>query len=89
MDAETATLVNGPQDGARVTIGAGMLPPEIHVGPKWLGDGFAAWSREACERFPCVYLWDGVYLSGERRRFLFSGWQTDPDERPPADPCRG
>lgn len=53
------TLIRGPQDGAKVTYGsdeglAGM-PLTLFVGRKWLGDGYAAWSREASDRFPAEY----------------------------------
>ncbi len=52
-------LVGGPQDGAMVTHGAAVwsnpMPRTIYVGPKWLGDGYSAWSREWSERFPCRY----------------------------------
>jgi hypothetical protein len=51
----TAELVGGPQDGGKVTIGGGTLPYELYVGPRWLGDGYAAWSRERSDRFPCLY----------------------------------
>jgi hypothetical protein len=60
--AETATLVGGPQDGAKVRKSGGdeghpyMLPDVLYVGPKWLGDGFAAWSRGPSKRFPARYL---------------------------------
>ena len=55
--ADDAVLLGGPQDGARVhRAGDGnTIPPTIYVGPKWLGDGFAAWSAELCWRFPCEY----------------------------------
>ncbi len=69
-------LVGGPQDGARVTIGGGELPQRLYVGPRNLGDGFAAWSREACERFPAAYEDDGG-------AYVFRGWVvSDGEVRP-------
>lgn len=50
-----ATLVGGPQDGARVTIGGGVLPPLLYVGCRWLGDGYSAWSRTPSYSFPAAY----------------------------------
>ena len=55
-------LVGGPQDGGKVR-GVSM-PLEVFVGPKWLGDGYVAWGREWCNRFPCCY----EYCAG---RFVF------------------
>lgn len=54
-------LVLGPQDGAKV-CGQDM-PEMIFVGPKWLGDGYASWGRERCDRFPAGYVLcdDGKY----------------------------
>ncbi len=49
-------LRHGPQDGAKVKRIGEAMPVTIYVGPKWLGDGFAAWSREGSERFPCRYV---------------------------------
>ena len=49
----------GPQDGAKVKQVGEYMPQRIFVGAKWLGDGYAAWSREYCERFPCSYLMEG------------------------------
>lgn len=66
---KTSQLVGGPQDGARVTIGGGNLPGVVFVGPKWLGDGFAAWSREGSKRFPARYVRYYAY-------FKFDGWVT-------------
>ncbi len=60
-------LVAGPQDGARVRIGGGFLPHTVYVGPKWLGDGFAAWSRHPSRRFPARY----DYRDG---KFRFKQW---------------
>lgn len=49
-------LVLGPQDGARV-CGYDM-PDTIYVGPQWLGDGYASWGCERCDRFPVAYMLD-------------------------------
>lgn len=51
-------LVRGPQDGAFVHA-MEPIPEVVYVGPKNLGDGFAAWGREGCKRFPCKYAIDG------------------------------
>jgi hypothetical protein len=56
---EEAVLVGGPQDGASVKGVGGHLPDKVYVGPHWLGDGFAAWSREYSKRFPVCYANDG------------------------------
>jgi hypothetical protein len=58
---EERYLVLGPQDGAKV-CGQDM-PPVVYVGPKWMGDGFASWGREECDRFPEEYILcnDGKY----------------------------
>lgn len=61
-------LIGGPQDGAKVRTGSssGMTPfQEIYLGPKWLGDGHAAWSTEPSDRFPYRYVRD----DGLRYRF--------------------
>jgi hypothetical protein len=74
---EEAFLIGGPQDGARIRSGGGVLPAFVHVGPKWLGDGYAAWS-------PAFYQYDG------RSNYLFMGYQTEPaPEQPCPEPCRG
>jgi hypothetical protein len=79
-----ATLIGGPQDGARVKGVGGELPLRVHVGPKWLGDGYSAWSRKPSRRFPAVYIYDGP------RGFAFLGWQTDPAPgQTPPEPCKG
>ncbi len=52
-------LKGGPQDGAKVKGVGGNLPSCLFVGPRWMGDGFAAWGREQCERFPVCYLYGG------------------------------
>lgn len=56
---QVGELVGGPQDGAKVKAVGGVLPQTVHVGPRWLGDGHSAWSRESCERFPACYVLDG------------------------------
>lgn len=48
-------LLHGPQDGARVAEVGGQIPDTIYVGPKWLGDGYAAYGQERSGRFPCRY----------------------------------
>lgn len=58
MPPDEAVLMGGPQDGARVRC-TGGLPMILHLGPKWLGDGFSAWARRPSKRFPARYLWDG------------------------------
>jgi hypothetical protein len=50
------SLVLGPQDGAKVADVGGRIPDVIFVGPKWLGDGFAAWGCERSDRFPECYI---------------------------------
>ena len=52
-------LVGGPQDGAKVHRVGPTMPQTIYLGPKWLGDGYAAWGVELCDRFPCCYVMDG------------------------------
>lgn len=55
-------LRGGPQDGAKVRQVGGDIPATIYVGPKWLGDGYAAWGCERCDRFPCRYVMEsGVF----------------------------
>lgn len=77
--AETATLIGGPQDGARVRKSGGsdghppMLPDVICVGPKWLGDGFAAWGEKPSERFPARYSRD----ERDTGLFRFDYWDQD------------
>ena len=63
-------LVGGPQDGACVTMGNGRLPSVLFVGPRWLGDGFAAWGRKRSERFPVCYRFNG-------RVFVVNGGEFD------------
>lgn len=55
---ESFELCKGPQDGAKVKRIGDVMPQRIYVGPKWLGDGYAAWGRERCDRFPCCYIMD-------------------------------
>lgn len=61
-------LIGGPQDGGKVKAVGGEIPQTIYVGRKWMGDGFAAWSSEPSERFPCCYVLDGY-------EFKFRGWK--------------
>jgi hypothetical protein len=70
--SESCELVGGPQDGGKVHFSADT-PEIIFVGPKWLGDGFVAWSRGLSKRFPAKY----VYHGGKFRPFL-----RYPDEEP-------
>jgi hypothetical protein len=68
---QVGILVGGPQDGAKVKGVGGALPQIVHVGPRWLGDGYAAWSREPCDRFPACYVLDGY-------RYMFRGYDRGP-----------
>jgi hypothetical protein len=72
-----ASLIGGPQDGAKVHPVGGVLSSVLYVGRVWQGDGFAAWSREWSERFPMKYAAeaDGRRLSVER--FMFRGDHVD------------
>ncbi len=63
-----ARLLGGPQDGARIKGVGGSLPASVFVGPRWLGDGYSAWAREPCPRFPVRYDYCG-------RGYLFIGWE--------------
>jgi hypothetical protein len=62
----TYQLVNGPQDGGKVKQIGNEMPATVFVGPKWLGDGYVAWGRERCKRFPCRYDWDGANFMFQR-----------------------
>lgn len=72
-------LIGGPQDGGRVRTGSNEvpLPDTVYVGPRNLGDGYAAWGREPSTRFPAAY----------RRRahdpatFGFAGWAEASGEK--------
>lgn len=64
-------LCKGPQDGAMVKPIGGVMPQTIFVGPKWLGDGFAAYGTEWSQRFPCCYVLDGY-------RFVFRSKVEEP-----------
>jgi hypothetical protein len=64
---QEASLVGGPQDGARVTS-VKELPFSIYVGRTPLGDGYAAWSSDGSQVFPACY----IYAS--EQRFVFNGW---------------
>lgn len=60
-------LVGGPQDGAKVRPVGGEIADVIHVGPKWLGDGFSAYTNGGpSKRFPSRYV-----RYGHSGRFLF------------------
>jgi hypothetical protein len=88
MPIAEARLVGGPQDGARVRHGGGDLPLRLYVGPKWLGDGFAAWSREPSKRFPACYIYYG--LKNGEQSFEFLQYQTEKTEQAlPPEPQRG
>lgn len=63
---ETYELLHGPQDGAKIT--GRSIPKDVYLGPKWLGDGFAAWGVECCPRFPVRY-------QRENGRFVFVGFE--------------
>lgn len=52
-------LCGGPQDGAKVHRVGPDMPQTVYVGPRWLGDGYAAWGSERCQRFPCKYVLEG------------------------------
>lgn len=74
-----ASLIGGPQDGAcvRTCSNQDPLPIYLHLGPCWLGDGYAAWSQEPSQRFPARYVYDG------QRAWRFAGWQTEPETAVP------
>lgn len=62
------TLVGGPQDGAKIEKSGDVTwPDSVFVGRKWLGDGFAAWSRKPSKRFPAEYKLVGF-------KFIFDRW---------------
>jgi len=69
--AEERALCGGPQDGSKVRRnGDGYkLPDVVYVGPKWLGDGYSAWGREKCKRFPVAYRRDGLVYRHRPRGF--------------------
>lgn len=48
-------LWGGPQDGAKVHKIGPEMPGVIYVGRRFRGDGYAAWGREKCNRFPIRY----------------------------------
>lgn len=67
-------LVNGPQDGAKVQQCVPVMPQTIYVGPKWRGDGYAAWGTERSDRFPSRYVLDGyVFVFRELERSVAHG----------------
>jgi len=52
-------LIGGPQDGGRVSMYTDDIKPAVWVGPKWMGDGFAAFTADdPCDRFPACYRYD-------------------------------
>lgn len=69
MRTHCAEMVGGPQDGGKIHAVGGELPQTVYVGPLWLGDGYAAWSRERCERFPECYVLD----HGRRGHYFYRG----------------
>lgn len=57
MKSNDSELVGGPQDGGKVTIGGSSpVPDVVFLGPKWLGDGYAAWSRVRGATKPAMYV---------------------------------
>ena len=83
MPPEEGDLIGGPQDGSKVRISGG-LPLCVYVGPKWLGDGYSAWSRKPSKRFPARYTW-----AGAGRAYHFDCYKTKPDEQILEEPCQG
>jgi hypothetical protein len=59
-------LINGPQDGADIVVYDVPTPQKVFVGRKSMGDGFAAWGKELCDRFPCQYNFDGMFYKYDR-----------------------
>lgn len=55
VDLVESVLIGGPQDGATVKAVGRSLPKDLYVGPRHMGDGYAAWGREASARFPMHY----------------------------------
>lgn len=51
-----ARLRGGPQDGGKVKWVTG-LPEMVYCGHQPMEDGYAAWSDEPSNRFPCGYRW--------------------------------
>lgn len=46
-------VVGGPQDGAKIRMYTTDIKPRVWVGPKWMGDGFSAFSSGGpSDRFP-------------------------------------
>lgn len=79
-----AMLIGGPQDGAMIMCGGGVLPLRVYVGPKWLGDGYAAWARQPSINKPALYEYDG------RANYRFARYQTKPTPvTPMEEPCGG
>ena len=65
---QAAEMVGGPQDGGWIHAVGGELPQTVFVGPKWLGDGFSAWSRVRSKRFPACYVLDGYKYKFRRKK---------------------
>lgn len=66
----TGILIGGPQDGGYIRFSKGEFYPVVYVGPKWLGDGFVAYSHvEPNKRFPCMYAHEG------KGCYRFHGWR--------------
>lgn len=58
MNTSQGRLVGGPQDGGKIrTPGCDdPLPDVVYVGPRHMGDNYAAWSQEQSKRFPERYV---------------------------------
>jgi hypothetical protein len=77
MAAFDGELIGGPQDGAKIRSSGGDVFHAVYVGPKWLGDGFAAYSSGGPSgRFPALYVHEG---SG---RYYFRGYRKPRCEEP-------
>lgn len=56
MDRIDVRLRHGPQDGSKVRVDFDPVPEMVWVGPKWLGDGYSAYTRFGpSKRFPALY----------------------------------
>lgn len=65
-----AILSGGPQDGAIIHFPDDFKTVYVYVGRKWLGDGYAAFSRDPCDRFPVRYWHSGDKYMG-KVKYLF------------------
>jgi hypothetical protein len=56
-------ILGGPQDGSKISMQVGYVASRIWVGPKWLGDGFSAFTKDGpSKRFPIELVYeDGKY----------------------------